>query len=192
MADANDYEPEEHHVGYGKPPKQSQFKKGRSGNPRGRPKGSGVASAIERVAGRTVTVTVDGRRQKVPVTQAMVMQLAQRGLAGDAVATRDFLKIASQAAQARAANEEKGGRIIVELMQFGEPTDCCGALEVLGIVSIVSGHYKIQPWAVEAAKARNGKIHPLDAALVADNTVKPNDELTGRDPAGERGLRRSE
>ena len=27
-------------VGYGKPPKATQFKKGKSGNPRGRPKGS--------------------------------------------------------------------------------------------------------------------------------------------------------
>ena len=66
------------------------------------------------------------------------------------------------------------------------------ALEVLGIVSIVGGRYKIQPWAVEAAKARSGQVHPLDAALVADNTVKPDDELTGRDPAGERGPNRSQ
>ena len=27
-------------VGYGKPPKATQFRKGKSGNPRGRPKGS--------------------------------------------------------------------------------------------------------------------------------------------------------
>ncbi len=29
-----------HEVGYGKPPKHTQFKKGQSGNPRGRPKGT--------------------------------------------------------------------------------------------------------------------------------------------------------
>ena len=33
MDDKRDYE-----VGYGRPPKASQFKKGKSGNPRGRPK----------------------------------------------------------------------------------------------------------------------------------------------------------
>ena len=30
---------DEYEVGYGKPPKDSQFKKGESGNKRGRPKG---------------------------------------------------------------------------------------------------------------------------------------------------------
>jgi hypothetical protein len=35
MADDNDDE-----VGYGKPPKHGQFKPGKSGNPRGRPRGA--------------------------------------------------------------------------------------------------------------------------------------------------------
>src|SRR5262245_4838454 len=33
-------EPDEYKVGYGKPPKDTQFRKGQSGNPKGRPKGS--------------------------------------------------------------------------------------------------------------------------------------------------------
>lgn len=96
MSEANDYDPGEDHVGYGKPPKRSQFQKGSSGNPRGRPKGSGVRSAVEKVLERTVTVTVDGQRRKVPITEALVLQLAQRGLAGDATASRDFLKVADR------------------------------------------------------------------------------------------------
>ncbi len=30
---------DKYEVGYGKPPKRTQFKKGRSGNPKGKPKG---------------------------------------------------------------------------------------------------------------------------------------------------------
>ena len=36
-------------VGYGKPPKRNQFKKGQSGNPKGRRKESGIRSAVEKV-----------------------------------------------------------------------------------------------------------------------------------------------
>ena len=32
--------PHDYKVGYGKPPKEHRFKKGQSGNPRGRPKGA--------------------------------------------------------------------------------------------------------------------------------------------------------
>jgi len=151
-----------------------------------------VRSAVEKVLDRTVTVTVDGKRRTVPITEALVLQLAQRGLAGDAAASRDFLKVANQVAQARAEKEEKQTGFKVTLMQFGEPVGCDGALEVLGIVSITGGGYKIQPWAVEAALSRNGKLHPSDANLVADNTLKPGDELTGRDPPGEAAAHRPE
>ena len=43
---------EDYEVGYGKPPKDSRFKLGQSGNPNGRPKGSRnrVPSEFERIA----------------------------------------------------------------------------------------------------------------------------------------------
>ena len=40
MSDENDDDETNYKVGYGKPPKKTRFKKGTSGNPGGRPKGS--------------------------------------------------------------------------------------------------------------------------------------------------------
>jgi hypothetical protein len=171
---------EEGGVGYGKPPKRSRFQKGRSGNPKGRPKGSGIRSSVEKVLERTITMTIDGVRRRVPITEAMVTQMAQRALAGDPGATRDFLKIAGQAAAARAEDDAKPVGQTVIIKRFGPPKGCDGALELLGVVVDVDDQLKIQPWVVEAARARGLKLSETDEALVEKFTVVAGDEVRER------------
>lgn len=71
-------------VGYGKPPEESKFKTGQSGNPKGRPKGSmNVATILRRAAYEKVTVTEHGRQKQITKLEAAAKQLANHAASGD-------------------------------------------------------------------------------------------------------------
>ena len=58
-------------VGYGKPPKATQFKRGRSGNPKGRPKGSRkLASDLADELEEKITVREEGRSRRISIAPA--------------------------------------------------------------------------------------------------------------------------
>lgn len=76
-------------VGYGKPPKHSQFQKGKSGNPGGRPKGSKSASTLTKeMFLKLVTVTVNGKPTKMPVIAALIARMLSAAMNGDLKATK--------------------------------------------------------------------------------------------------------
>lgn len=88
-------------VGYGKPPRQFQFKKGQSGNPKGRPPGSlNVATILARTLREKVTVTENGRRRTITKLEAAVKQIVNKAAAGDAAAIK-FLLALSQTVEAQ-------------------------------------------------------------------------------------------
>jgi hypothetical protein len=68
MADHRDYE-----VGRGRPPKHSQFKKGVSGNPRGRPRWKrSEAEILAKIRDERVSMTLNGKSVQVSMFEALI------------------------------------------------------------------------------------------------------------------------
>ena len=76
-------------VGYKKPPAGQQFKKGESGNSRGRPKGSrNFEGEVKSAFGRKVVIQENGRPRRITMGQAMLMKLTAKAVGGDMGALR--------------------------------------------------------------------------------------------------------
>jgi hypothetical protein len=82
-------------VGYGKPPRHTQFEKGRSGNPKGRPKGSQpLVTSLAKILDEKVALTQNGRRRTVTKLVAAAKQLADSAAAGDLEAIKQLTRLA--------------------------------------------------------------------------------------------------
>src|SRR5215472_12677701 len=81
-------------VGYGKPPRHTQFQKGRSGNPGGRSRKAPATRLRElalREAYRTVIVHEDGHAVPMPAIQAVLRSQIDVAAAGNVRAQRAVL-----------------------------------------------------------------------------------------------------
>ena len=83
---------ETYDVGYGKPPKQTQFVKGKTGNPKGRPKGAkNLSTMFDQACREKVTVSRRGRSVRMTKFQASAHQLANKAAGGDLKAINSLL-----------------------------------------------------------------------------------------------------
>jgi hypothetical protein len=74
----------DYEVGYGKPPRGTRFKKGQSGNPRGRPSGSkNLKTELSEALNELVIVAENGRRRKITKRKAIITQVVNGAAKGN-------------------------------------------------------------------------------------------------------------
>lgn len=71
-------------TGYGKPPQHTRFRKGKSGNSKGRPRGSkNMTALLGEALGERVVINEGGRRRTATKYQVIVKQIVNRAAQGD-------------------------------------------------------------------------------------------------------------
>ena len=90
-------------VGYGKPPTAARFKKGISGNPRGRPKGSrSFVAVLQQTLNQKVTIKEKGRKRTFTNREATIWRLVKKAVDGDMNAFRALSALTLSAENATA------------------------------------------------------------------------------------------
>jgi hypothetical protein len=117
-------------VGFGKPPKKSQFRKGVSGNPTGRPKGAlSMATVLERTLREKVIVNENGRERAITKLEAAVKQLMNKAASGDLKALQllaGLVRSAEERTQVPApdsALEEVDKKVVIGILKRFEGTN---------------------------------------------------------------------
>lgn len=83
---------EDYEVGYGKPPKNTRFRKGVSGNPSGRRKKvRNLDAELSKELNASIIVNNGGKRKRISKLQGILKQLANKALNGDIRAARIVL-----------------------------------------------------------------------------------------------------
>ena len=81
---AEDSDEQKYEVGYRRPPKHTQFKRGESGNPAGRPKGTrNLKSDLADELAERIAINEGGRKRAVSKQRAMVKQMMAKALRGE-------------------------------------------------------------------------------------------------------------
>lgn len=112
----------------------TRFRKGQSGNPKGRPRQRRPhVSAFDIVFDKVLTVTQGGRTRDLSVDEALQLQTYQAALQGSRMAVRKVLKMIEKR-EAALAKRQTGPRGAVTLEHRYDSDNANEALRILGII----------------------------------------------------------
>jgi hypothetical protein len=103
-----DREDDDYEVGYGRPPQETRWQKGQSGNPKGRPprRARTVTEIYAEVANELIEVTENGHKKLITKVEAMIRREANESLSQNQKARKEFLTQVRQAERQEDTDED--------------------------------------------------------------------------------------
>lgn len=165
--------------GPGRPPRKGQFRKGQSGNLKGRPKTTKDPhrSAFDVVTQRTLTVMRNGASREVTMEEALQHRTYQEALKGKRPAQREVLRWIEKRDKYLAKHSKRKPPKPRPFRFSPDPDNADAALLMLGITAPDPGRQEygadraqmlLEPWAVQAALSRRRGGRKLTDRDVAD------------------------
>ena len=100
----------EEHVGYGKPPRRHRFKKGRSGNPAGRPPKKRLPNDMRSMLERVANETIEVGGEEMTMLEIELRTLQRKAAKGDITASRHLAKMRNDAG---VGQQKMGGGVLL-------------------------------------------------------------------------------
>jgi hypothetical protein len=171
-------------AGPGHPPAHTRFRKGQSGNPKGRPKGrknrspEEAVSAFDSLIDRTLTVSQDGVPRELTVEEGLQHRTYQDAIAGNRSAQHGVLKMILKREKRLAARKGPANTTVKYRTEFVNPANGDPALLILGIAGrdpvrkdwdLNREPLLLEPWAVQMALSRRSggaRLSEADIAII--------------------------